>query len=264
MKKSFGWAGMVLFIDLSDGSMTRVPTTDYRPEEFIGGLGLNAKIFWELGCPEVAAFSPDNTLIISSGPLTGIYGPFGRAEIGTISPQCYPQELFSYSGLGGRFPAEMKYAGYDTIVILGKSEDPVYLSIRDEDVEIKSADDVWGVETFEAQQALLTNEPGASILVIGPAGENLSRIAVILSETKFAAGQGGFGAVMGSKNLKAIAIRGTGTLAVANPHDVMPLMRMVMEENKKIGIGQMFRRPYMAPEEIHQLLHPLNVYFLKN
>jgi aldehyde:ferredoxin oxidoreductase len=254
MEKSYGWAGKVLQVDLTNETVNKVPTADYRPGEFIGGVGLNARIFWEMGCPEVAAFDPGNPLIISVGPLTGMYGPFGRGEAGSISPQCYPEELFTYSGFGGMFPSEMKYAGYDGMVILGRAEKPVYLSIRDEDVEIKDAGELWGVETFEAQDALRADEPEASILVIGPAGENLSRIAVILNETEFAVGQGGFGAVMGSKNLKAIAVRGTGVVAVAKPDKVLELSRNVIEENKKISIvGQLFRTPYMAPQETRDI-----------
>jgi aldehyde:ferredoxin oxidoreductase len=250
MAKSFGWAGKVLQVDLTNEKVSKVPTAAYRPEEFIGGVGLNAKIFWELGCPKVDAFDPGNPLIISVGPLTGIYGPFSRGEVCSISPQCYPDELFTYSGFGGMFPAEMKYAGYDSIVILGKAEKPVYLSIHDEDVEIKDANDLWGVETFEAQKVLMNDEPEASILVIGPAGENLSRIAVILNETKFAAGQGGFGGVMGSKNLKAIVVRGTGVVAVAKPDKVLELTRAIIEENKKMNwLRLMFRTPYTAPQE---------------
>ena len=81
MTKSFGWAGTILFVDLSNRKVTRIATTDYKPEEFIGGQGLNTKIFWDMGCPEVAAFDPDNPIIISAGPLAGTYGPFSRAEI---------------------------------------------------------------------------------------------------------------------------------------------------------------------------------------
>jgi len=251
MTKSFGWAGKVLQVDLTNETVNKVPTADYRPEEFIGGLGLNAKIFWELGCPKVDAFDPGNPLIISVGPLTGTYGPFGRGEVCAVSPQCYPDELFTYSGFGGMFPAEMKHAGYDSIVILGKAEKPVYLSIHDENVEIKDANDLWGIDTFEAQKVLMTDELEASILVTGPAGENLSRIAVILNETKFAAGQGGFGAVMGSKNLKAIVVRGTGVVAVAKPDKVLELTRIIIEENKKVIplLRLVFQTPYMAPQE---------------
>jgi aldehyde:ferredoxin oxidoreductase len=250
MAKSYGWAGKVLQVDLTDKTASKVPTAVHRPEEFIGGLGLCAKIFWELGCPKVHAFDPGNPLIISAGPLTGSYGPFGRGEVCTISPQCYPDELFTYSGFGGMFPAEMKHAGYDGIVILGRAEKPVCLSIHDEDVEIRDANGLWGVETFEAQRVLMTDEPEASILVIGPAGENLSRIAVILNETKFAAGQGGFGGVMGSKNLKAIVVRGTGVVGVAKPDKVLELTKTITEENKKMHwLRLMFQTPYTAPQE---------------
>jgi aldehyde:ferredoxin oxidoreductase len=250
MAKPCGWAGKVLRVDLTNAAINKVPTADYKTEDFIGGVGLSAKIFWELGCPKVSAFDPSNPLIISVGPLTGLYGPFGRAEVCSISPQCYPNELFTYSGFGGTFPAKMKHAGYDSIIMLGRAEKPVYLSILDEDVEIKDATDLWGVETFEAQKTLITNEPEASILVIGPAGENLSRVAVILNETKFAAGQGGFGGVMGSKNLKAIVVRGTGVVAVAKPDEVLKLTKLTMEENKKgFPLREAFRTPYMAPQE---------------
>jgi aldehyde:ferredoxin oxidoreductase len=255
MARTFGWAGQILFVNLSNGEISKVATTDYRPEEFIGGLGLNTRIFWELGCPEVAAYHPDNPLIISNGLLTGIYGPFGKGLICSISPQSYPRELFNYSSFGGRFSTELKHAGYDALVVLGKSENPVYLSIRDEDVTIKNADDLWGVETFEAQQALLANEAGASILVIGPAGENLSRISVILTETNSAAGQGGLGAVMGSKNLKAITVRGTGAVHIARPHDVVKLASVITEENNGNAgqMGRIFRTPYGSPEEIQEI-----------
>ncbi|MBN2062071.1 MAG: hypothetical protein JW882_16800 [Deltaproteobacteria bacterium] len=262
MGKTFGWAGTILFVDLSSGNVTRVETAHYRPEEFIGGLGLNTRIFWELGPPEVDSFHPANPLIISSGPLTGIYGPFGKGLICSVSPQSYPREMFSYSSFGGRFTTEMKYAGYDAIVVLGISKRPVYVSIRDSEVTIKDAGDLWGVDTFETQQVLQASEPGASALVIGPAGENLSRIAVILNETNSAAGQGGFGAVMGSKNLKAIAVMGTGAVKVARPRDFMKLVPFIFKENKNVGVmGNVFRVPYGAPEEIQKTF--TDKYFVK-
>jgi aldehyde:ferredoxin oxidoreductase len=254
MPKSYGWAGKILQVDLTNQTINKVPTANFRPEAFIGGVGLNAKIFWDLGCPKVDAFNLRNPLIISTGPLTGMYGPFGKGEVCSISPQCYPDELFTYSGFGGMFPAEMKYAGYDSIVILGRAQRPVYLSILDEDVEIKDAADLWGLETFEAQKVLIADEPEASLLVIGPAGENLSRMAVILNETKFAAGQGGFGAVMGSKNLKAIAIRGTRAIAIAKPDKALELTRIIREENEKINwLRLMFKTPYTAPQETRDI-----------
>jgi aldehyde:ferredoxin oxidoreductase len=221
MTQEYGWAGTLLWVDLSNREIERVATADFEPERFIGGVGLNTKIFWDLGSPGVGAFHEDNPLIISVGPLTGVSGPFNRAEIGGIAPQAYPDELHAYSGFGGKFPSELKYAGYDGIVVVGRADRPVYLWIRD--VEIREADELWGTDTFEIQQILMARHPEASVLAIGPAGENLSRIAVILNETASCAGQGGYGAVMGSKNLKAIAVRGTGTVKVARPEELLEL-----------------------------------------
>ena len=148
-KKTFGWAGKILWVDLTKRKVTTVSTYDFEPEKYIGGVGLNCRIFWELGAPKVDAFHPDNPLLISVGPLTGAPGPFSCAEICGIAPQSYPQELFAYSGMGGKFPTELKYAGYDGIVALGKSEDPVYLSIDNESAEIQDAKHLWGLDTFE-------------------------------------------------------------------------------------------------------------------
>jgi aldehyde:ferredoxin oxidoreductase len=221
----YGWAGEFLRVDLGSSQIDKVPTSDFEPQKFLGGVGLNTKVFWELGSPGVDALDPDSPLIISVGPLTGISGPFNRAEVGGIAPQAFPQELHAYSGFGGKFPSELKYAGFDGLVVVGMAENPVYLLIDDDEVEIKDGDDVWGLDTFEVQQVLMARHPGASVLAIGPAGENLSRIAVILNETASCAGQGGYGAVMGSKNLKAIVVRGTGTVKVARPDELLELLR---------------------------------------
>ncbi len=229
MPKSYGWTGKILWVDLTSGKITIVPTSDFEPEKYIGGVGLNSKIFWELGCPDVDAYHPDNPLIISNGPVTGASGPFTRATICSIAPQAYPKELFTYSGFGGKFPSELKYAGYDGVVIVGKAEKPVYLSINDGKAAIKDAEDLWGLDTFAVQAVLTDRYPKASVLCIGPAGETLCRISIILTETSGAAGQGGYGAVMGSKNLKAIVTRGTGTLKIARPDDFMDLIRQRKE-----------------------------------
>ena len=219
-----GWTGKLLWVDLTDRKITHVPTSDFEPEKFIGGQGLNSRIFWELGCPDGDAFHPDNPLLFANGPLTGASGPFTRATVCGLAPQCHPKELFSHSGFGGKFPSELKYAGYDGIVIVGKADKPVYLSIYDGDAEIRDADDLWGLDTYDTQHTLTDRHPRSSILTIGPAGENLSRIAVILNETSSAAGQGGYGGVMGSKNLKAIVTRGTKTLKIARPDALLDLI----------------------------------------
>ncbi len=221
-----GWVGKVLWVDLTNRKITKVPIADYEPEKYVGGVGLNARHFWDLGCPKVAAFDPGNPLLISVGPLTGTLIPgASRAEVCSIAPQCYPEELYSYSGFGGKWPAELKYAGYDGIVITGRANKPAYLSVYDDDVQIKDASHLWGLDTFETQKALIGNNLKATALCIGPAGENLSRVAIILNQTGSAAGQGGFGAVMGSKNLKAIVVRGTGTIKIARPDELLELAK---------------------------------------
>ena len=231
MGATYGWAGRIAQVDLSTGKVETLPTTDFEPEKYIGGIGLNCRIFWELGCPNVDAFHEDNPLIISTGPLTGITGPFGRANVCSIAPQSYPDPLFTYSGFGGKFPSSLKFAGYDGIVILGKSEKPVYLFVDGEKVSIEDGGDLWGLDTYETQNRLSSAHPGTSSLITGPAGENLSRISIMINETSGAAAQGGYGAVMGSKKLKAIAARGNGTLKIARPDDFVELVKKV----KKLG-----------------------------
>lgn len=225
MIQPYGWAGKVLWVDLTDRKVTQIPTSDFEPEKYIGGVGLNSRIFWELGCPKVDAFHPDNPVIISNGPLAGASGPFSRATASSIAPQAYPKQLFTYSGCGGKFPSELKYAGYDAVVVVGKSDSPVYVSVLDGEAEIRDAKDLWGLDTFATQQALMNDHPQACAHVIGPAGENLSPTAVIMTETTGAAGNGGYGAVMGSKNLKAIVVRGTGSLRIADPDAFTAVIR---------------------------------------
>ncbi|MEE8397599.1 MAG: aldehyde ferredoxin oxidoreductase N-terminal domain-containing protein [Desulfobacterales bacterium] len=239
MTQSYGWAGKILWVDLSDRKITEVPTSDFDPEKYLGGQGLNSKIFWEMGCPDVDAFHPDNPLILSNGPLTGASGPFTRSTVCSIAPQTYPKELFTYSGFGGKFASELKYAGYDAVVIVGKADKPSYLSIQDGEAKINDAGDLWGLDAYETQNALMGRHPRASILVTGPAGENLSRISIMITEGSGAAGQGGYGAVMGSKNLKAIVTHGTGTLRIAKPDDFMALIRQVNAGGEWVGNNNM-------------------------
>ncbi len=239
----YGWTGKILWVDLTTKKISTVSTSNYEPEKYLGGVGLNTKIFWELGCPTVDAFDSRNPLIISIGPVTGTAGPFNRAEICGIAPQSYPQETFAYSGVGGKIASEIKFARYDGMVIVGKSKTPVYLSILDNVVKIEDAKSLWGMDTFETQKALMAKHSNAAVLTIGPAGENLCRVAIILNETASAAGQGGYGAVMGSKNLKAIVVKGTGTLKVARPDLLMKLQKERMDAKEWLkGAAQSWGR----------------------
>jgi len=218
-----GWTGKMLKVDLSRGKTQTVDIGDLV-KKFIGGKGLNHRLAWDLIPPDVGPFDARNYLFISVGPLTGTPAPTsGRTEIGGIAAQSYPS-MYAHSGVGGWFGAALKYAGYDSIAITGKSASPVYLWINDGQAEIRDAGRLWGRGAYDTQ-ILLKKRHGqeARALVIGPAGENCSRIAVLLSDTENAAGQGGYGGVAGSKNLKAICIKGTGAVQIAHPRELLRL-----------------------------------------
>lgn len=228
MSNHNGWAGKILMIDLSSGNMETVPTSHYA-ERFIGGIGTASKIIWDKMEAEAGALDPDNLLIFSTGPLTGTGAPTsGRFELMAKSPITYPREAVTRSGMGGMWGPELKFAGFDALVLYGKSEEPVYLWIEDGKAEIREARDLWGMDTYTTQKVLLNRHgPRARILCIGKAGENLVRFAAIISETSFASGKSGFGAVMGSKNLKAIAVRGRQAIKIARPERLIEVARRV-------------------------------------
>ena len=223
-----GWVGKILRVDLTTRRITESSTFDYVPK-FLGGRGLGAKICWDEVPPEVSAFDPENRLVFATGPLQGTLAPSsGRFMVLGKAPQSGPTESFCRSGVGGHFAPELKWAGYDALVVRGKASKPVYLFISDHKAEILDAASLWGLDTYQAQQVLWKlHGQDTRVMVIGRAGENRSRIACILTDTGDAAGQGGFGGVMGSKNLKAIAVCGTGAVAVARPKALMQTTRHI-------------------------------------
>ena len=220
MSEIYGWTGKILRVDLSSGKISMMDTSRYVPA-FIGGVGVASRIAWEELSPGVGAFDPENLLFIMTGPLTGtLASGSGRVEVLGIAPQQHPP-VFSRSSMGGHWGAELKYAGFDGVIIEGKANAPVYLWITDGSAEIREADSLWGRGTFSTQVTLRAIH-GAQTRVIscGQAGEHLARIAAIHTETGNAAGQGGYGALMGSKNLKAVAVQGTGGVKVAKPKEL--------------------------------------------
>jgi len=223
MSDIYGWTGKILRINLSSGDTSTIDTMKYVPD-FIGGVGVASRIAWEELSPRVGAFDPENLLFIMVGPLTGtLASGAGRVEVSGIAPQQHPP-VFSRSGMGGHWGAELKYAGYDGVIIEGKAEKPVYVWIEDEKVEVLDANTLWGRGTYGTTMALRAfHGPMTRVISCGQAGERLSRIAVIQTETGNAAGQGGYGAVMGSKNLKAIAVRGTKGVKIAKPKEFFDL-----------------------------------------
>jgi len=211
----FGYAGKILRVDLSSGSITYVPTVNYA-DRFLGGRGIAAKIYWDEVSPNVKAFDPENRLIFVTGPLAGFTRLAGsRSQICGKSPATIP-ELFCYSNVGGSWGAELKFSGYDGTIIQGKSDKPVYLFLQDRIAEIRDASALWGKSSVETRE-ILKGELGSSVKVLatGPAGENLVTFATVLADDD-SSGSSGFGAVMGSKRLKAIAVRGSGKVVAAN------------------------------------------------
>ena len=246
MSEIYGWTGKILRVNLSSGetstidrktksSVSEANTMKYVPD-FIGGLGVASRIAWEELSPGVSEFDEENLLFIMVGPLTGtLASGAGRVEVLGIAPQQHPP-VFSRSGMGGHWGAELKYAGYDGIIIHGKAENPVYLWIDDGKVEILDASNLWGRGTYGITTALRTIHGNRTrVISCGPAGEHLCRIAVIQTETGNAAGQGGYGAVMGSKNLKAIAVRGMKGVKIARPKEFFDLCTHASREGMGPG-----------------------------
>ncbi len=220
--------GFNLEIDLTRGNIERVETDPRDTELYLGGLGTNAKILWDRVPPEVEPFSPENLLIFSAGLLCGTPATgCNRTIVSTISPQT---ELMAFSMMGGFWAPELKYAGYDKVIFRGKSPNLVYLWINNDKVEIRDASHLQGkgaIETAELIQDEL-NEPKAQVAAIGLAGENRIYYASI-EQGRSSASRLGVGAVMGDKGIKAIAVRGTKDINVAEPAEFIELCNEVLE-----------------------------------
>lgn len=215
----YGWIGEVLRVNLTEGSVKTESIPEGLLTEYIGGSGLGARLFHDEVSPEVEPLSPENKLFIMTGPLTGTLAPTGgRYMVVTRSPLT---GIWLETNSGGKWGAELKFAGYDGIIIEGRSKTPVYLEILDEEVALRDATDLWGKTVSETTEELkeAVGDDDAKVLSIGPAGEKGVLFACVVNELGRAAGRGGSGAVMGSKNLKAIVVRGTGSVQVAEPKD---------------------------------------------
>ena len=212
----YGWTGTILRVNLTSGKITREPTDTHLAKMFIGARGLAEKIMYDEVDPKVDPLSAENKLIFAPGPFTGTYAPSaGRYDVVTKGPL---NGTIAASNSGGVFGAEMKYAGYDLVIIEGKAKKQSYLYIRDDKVEIRDASHIWGQMVPETTDMIRAEtDEDAKVACIGPAGEKLVLFANIMNDMHRAAGRSGVGAVMGSKNLKAIAVVGSGSVKVANP-----------------------------------------------
>lgn len=212
-----GYAGQYLRVNLTSGVIQTLPMPLEWVEVYLGGNGIGVKILWDEVAPEVNPLGPENKLIMATGPLCGTPIPnAGRLEFIARSPLT---GIYGDSNAGGHLGPELKYAGYDLIVFEGKSPVPVYLEILDEKVALRSASHLWGKGTFKTETMLQEehHDPNLRVACIGPAGEHLVRYASIQVTYRRSAARSGMGAVMGSKNLKAISVRGTGGVQLADP-----------------------------------------------
>ena len=214
-----GYTGKIAWIDLT---RKEVKVKDVDPAwalKYIGGRGWGARLVWEHVPKDADPLSPENILVIAPGPLTGLLVPgAGKTSFAALSPET---GYYGDSNAGGFFGPELKHAGFDALVLVGASKEPVYLWVEDGDIEICDAKDYWGMGGLEVQEAIRRDLGDSSIKVasIGPAGENLVPIACVNCDWRNA-GRTGMGAVMGSKRVKAVAVRGSLDIPVADPETI--------------------------------------------
>ena len=220
--------GYNLEIDLARGNIVRVATDPKLTELYLGGLGTNAKILWDRVPADTDPFSPDNLLIFGTGLLCGTPAPgANRTIVSTFSPQT---SLMAYSMMGGFWAPELKFAGYDKLILSGKSPDLIYIWINNDKVEIRDASHLKGKGSQETAELIREElkEPKAQLATIGLAGENKVSFASI-EQGRSSASRLGIGAIMGDKGVKAIAVRGTKGVNTARPAEFFKMCQEVLE-----------------------------------
>ena len=219
------WAGQILWVDLTNKEITKKDLPEELAVNYLGQSGINAKILYDSINENTRPFDPENPLIFGTGPLTGTLAPCsGRYTVTSLSPLT---NLFGDANSGGHFGPELKYSGFDHIVITGSSEEPVYLWINEGEAKIKSASHLKGLDTWKTEDKIKAElgQETAQVACIGPAGENLVRFAAVINNKCRAAGRTGMGAVMGSKNLKAVVVKGSAGTTVKEPNSFLGAVR---------------------------------------
>lgn len=235
----YGWTGKIIRVNLTD---KRITIEDLNMEDaklYLGGRGLASKILCDEVDPKIDPLSPENKLIFMTGPMTGTYATCaGRFNVVAKAPLT---GTIGAANSGGHFGPELKFAGYDGIIFEGKSDTPVYLHIYDNLIELKCAEHLWGKDVFETTDILLKeNEEDARVSCIGPGGEKQVLFATVMNDKDRAAGRSGMGAVMGSKKLKAVVVKGTKGISVADKSKFMAATldaRNKIKENGVTGLG---------------------------
>ncbi len=234
MTKWYGWVGTILNVDLSNMKLSREPLSQEFAIKYIGGAGFADRILYDEVSPGPAdnALEPENVLIIAPGTLSGTTSPSSSRYL--LTSKSPLSGIFASSDGGGFFGSELKHAGYDLIVIRGKAEKPVYLWIDDEHVELKDATHLWGKDTWATDRIIRKEmgDPDIKVIKIGPAGENMCYSAVVIGDLGRAAATRSLAAVWGSKNLKAVAVRGSKGVSVAKPKEFIELCQALTERAK--------------------------------
>ncbi len=227
MSENYGYAGKILKVDLTTGKIENIPSSNYLPEYF-GGRGLLAKLYWDNVPADIDPFDPTNCLVFAVGPLTGSGASQSAVGLCASKAPMFQKASYYVSTCGGCWPFEMKYAGYDAFVITGSSPKPVYLWVNDGKAELRDATFLKGRTTRHTGEELRKiHGSKTQVACIGPAGENKVVLATISTDSNTGFSQSGHGAVMGSKNLKAIAVRGTGSIKVAEPAKIIEMNAIV-------------------------------------
>jgi hypothetical protein len=222
-----GYMGKLLRVDLSGGRIWEEPLNEEYARLFVGGSGLAARYLLDMVGPETDPLGPENPLILMTGPLVGTAMPSaGRLSVCALSPLT---RIWGESNTGGFVGPELRFAGYDGIIVTGRADRPVWLSIVEGEARLHDAADLWGLDSYATQERVreLLGEPKARVLCIGPAGERGVKMAAVMNDHGRAAGRTGMGAVMGSKNLKAVALRGTAQVPLADPEGFKETVREV-------------------------------------
>ncbi len=237
----YGWAGQRLKVYLTEGKIVKEELSEELRLDYIGGRGLNSKTLFDELKPGTDPFSPENVVMVGVGPLVGTMAPC--ASRWTATAKSPLTGILGDGNGGGDFAAELRFAGYDQIVFYGRSPKPVYLWINNDQVELRDASHLWGRTTWDTQDILLKElgDREIRVLVIGPAGENLVRVAKVFTNRTRAGGKGGVGAVMGSKNVKAVAVRGTGAIKIARPREFFQAAKHAHEKLMASPYQQMIR-----------------------
>ncbi|MBA7645571.1 hypothetical protein ES703_53329 [subsurface metagenome] len=225
-----GYMGKILRVDLSAGEMRDEPLNEEYARAFVGGSGLAARIIYDMIDGNTDPLGPENPLVFMTGPLVGTAMPSaGRCSVCALSPLT---RIWGEANTGGFFGPKLRFAGYDGVVITGQAKKPVWLSIVNGRAELHDAVDMWGSDTYATQEHVrqAMSEPKARVACIGVAGENQVKMAAVMNDRGRAAGRTGMGAVMGSKKLKAIVVRGSANVPLADPDRLKTVVRDIIAD----------------------------------